>query len=180
MDIDNEGPVMRSLEAARQGPRVWTLGQSVDYWTDVHLAVFMLPDEDLWQRWTSRKASALDEEMKRVSWIQGRMRPPNSHVNQRHRVLWAPEGRDTDPRYERYREAPWASSAGSSKTVSPFDFAIFLPWFWFSSFGLGKSQCDKLKRNLRLSKFCYCSVQPPGRWSSCLLLFPLGDVLISS
>lgn len=38
MDIDNEGPVMRGLEAARQGPRVWTLGQrSVDNWTECGL-----------------------------------------------------------------------------------------------------------------------------------------------
>ena len=35
------------------------------------------------------------------------------------------------PGYERYREAPQRSSAGSSKAAGPFDFTIFLLWFWF-------------------------------------------------
>lgn len=75
MDIDNEGPIMRGLEAARQGPRVWTIGRRV--WTIGQISVSCLHAS----RWRpvaemgSRKASTLDEKWKASPGCRGEWGP---------------------------------------------------------------------------------------------------------
>lgn len=58
----------------------------------VHLAVFMFPDEEMWQRWNFRKASVVDEDRKSLL-NTGENEVPDPHTNQRCRMFWASEGR---------------------------------------------------------------------------------------